>query len=160
MDAVNTYQVFDWLWTSGQLSENDIARLHKEGFTTIINLALPTSSNALKGEAELVANVQMNYFNIPVEWELPEVEQFELCAKLLSDLHECGHKVWLHCAINMRVSAFVYLYRKLVLKHAENEAVHPMVNIWTPNPLWQEFIEEVVARYKPKPYDHETHKLH
>ena len=147
MDAVNTYQVFDWLWTSGQLSEDDIVQLQKDGFTTIINLALPTSTNAIKGEGELVANLHMNYINIPVEWELPEVEQFELCAVLLSDLHERGHKVWLHCAMNMRVSAFVYLYRKLVLKQSEEEAVHPMKEIWTPNLLWREFIDEVVARY-------------
>lgn len=147
MDAVNTYQVFDWLWTSGQLTENDITQLQKDGFTTVINLALPTSTNALKEEAVQVANLHMNYINIPVEWELPEVAQFELCAGLLSELHARGHKVWLHCAMNMRVSAFVYLFRKLVLKQSEEEAVHPMIDIWTPNPLWREFMDEVVTKY-------------
>lgn len=147
MDAENTFQVFDWLWTSGQISENDIRQLQKDGFTTVINLALPTSSNALNGEAELVANMHMIYFNIPVEWELPEVEQFEQCAELLSDLHQRGHKVWLHCAMTMRVSAFVYLYRKLVLKHSEEDAIHPMQEIWTPNPVWREFMDEVIAKY-------------
>jgi protein tyrosine phosphatase (PTP) superfamily phosphohydrolase (DUF442 family) len=147
MDAVNTFQVFDWLWTSGQISEKDISQLQLDGFTTIINLALPSSTNALKGEAELVANLHMNYFNIPVEWELPEVEQFELCARLLSDLHERGHKVWLHCALNNRVSVFVYLYRKLILGQAEEEAIHPMQEIWTPIPLWREFMDEVVAKF-------------
>ncbi|PKO02147.1 MAG: phosphotyrosine protein phosphatase [Chloroflexi bacterium HGW-Chloroflexi-5] len=147
MDAMNTYQVFDWLWTSGQISENDIMQLNNDGFTTIINLAMPTSTNALNGEAEIVANLHMNYINIPVEWEMPEVDQFELCAGLLSELHAQGQKVWLHCAMNMRVSAFVYLYRKLVLKQSEEEAEHPMVDIWTPNPLWREFIDEVVAKY-------------
>jgi protein tyrosine phosphatase (PTP) superfamily phosphohydrolase (DUF442 family) len=147
MDAVNTFQVFDWLWTSGQISENDIKQLQQDGFTTIINLALPTSSNALQGEAELIANLHMNYVNIPVEWELPEVGQFELFAGLLSNLHQRGHKIWLHCAMNMRVSAFVYLYRKLVLKHSEGEAVHPMQEIWTPNPVWREFMDEVVTKH-------------
>ncbi|MRS05999.1 phosphotyrosine protein phosphatase [bacterium] len=146
MDAVNTFQVFDWLWTSGQISEEDIRQIQHEGFTTVINLALPTSSNALKGEAEMVANLQMNYFNIPVEWELPEVGQFELCTNLLNVLHEHGDKVWLHCAMNMRVSAFVYLYRKLVLKQAEEEALHPMKEVWTPNPLWREFMDEVIGQ--------------
>lgn len=147
IEAVNTYQVFDWLWTSGQISENDIRQIQLEGFTTVINLALPTSSNAVKGEAELIANLQMNYINIPVEWELPEVDQFVLCAKLLSELKENGQKVWLHCAMNMRVSTFVYLYRKLVLKQSEEEAVHPMRNVWTANPLWQEFIDDVIGQY-------------
>lgn len=148
MDAVNIHQVFDWLWTSGQISENDIIQIQKDGFTTVINLALPTSSNAIKREAELVANLHMNYINIPVEWELPEVEQFELCAGLLNELHRQGQKVWMHCALNNRVSVFVYLYRKLILGQAEEEAVHPMQEIWTPIPLWREFMDEVIAKYK------------
>lgn len=146
MDAVNTHQVFDWLGTSGQISEKDIKQLQLDGFTTVINLALPGSTNALKGEAELIANLHMTYINIPVEWELPEVEQFELCASLLTDLHQRGHKVWLHCALNNRVSVFVYLYRKLILGQPEEEAVHPMQEIWTPIPLWQEFMDEVEAK--------------
>lgn len=148
MDAVNTYQVFDWLWTSGQLSDNDIRRLQKEGFNTVINLAMPTSSNALKGEAELVANLHMNYIQIPVEWELPEIAQFKLCADLLTSLHASEQKVWLHCALNNRVSVFVYLYRKLILLEDEISASHPMVEIWNPLPLWQEFIDEVKREYE------------
>ena len=46
-DAENSYQVFDWLWTSGQLSERDIAALHSIGVELVINLALPTVSKAL-----------------------------------------------------------------------------------------------------------------
>ena len=38
MDAENTYQVFDWLWTSGQLTEQDINTLPKYGIRTVINL--------------------------------------------------------------------------------------------------------------------------
>ena len=148
MDAVNVFQVFDWLWTSGQVSEDEIKQIQLDGFDTIINLALPSSTNVLKGETELVANLHMTYINIPVEWELPEVEQFELCATFLNDLHERGHKVWLHCALNNRVSVFVYLYRKLILGQAEEEAVHPMLEIWTPIPLWREFMDEVVESYK------------
>jgi protein tyrosine phosphatase (PTP) superfamily phosphohydrolase (DUF442 family) len=143
MDAVNTFQIFDWLWTSGQLSENDLRQLQKEGFDCVINLALPISSNALKGEAEIAANLHMNYINIPVEWENPEVIQFKLCTELLNTFHANGLKVWLHCALNKRVSVFTYLYRKLVLKEGEELASHPMNEIWEPIPLWQEFIEDV-----------------
>ena len=143
MDAVNTYQVFNWLWTSGQVSESDLHQLQAEGFDTVINLALPSSTNALKGEAELTANLHMTYINIPVEWELPEVAQFKLCADLLEQLQAADHKVWLHCAMNNRVSVFVYLFRKLILNESEEQASHPMTEIWTPNPTWQEFIEEV-----------------
>jgi protein tyrosine phosphatase (PTP) superfamily phosphohydrolase (DUF442 family) len=55
MDAGNAFPVFDWLWTSGQLSERDIERLPAQGFEAVINLATPASSNALPGEAEMIA---------------------------------------------------------------------------------------------------------
>ena len=73
MDAVNTHQVFEWLWTSGQLSEKDIASLPALEIEAVINLALPSSSNALRGEAELVTRLGMTYIHIPVEWEQPEL---------------------------------------------------------------------------------------
>ena len=55
MEAENVYQVFDWLWCSAQLTEKDIAKLPALGIEAVINLAPPTASNALPGEAELVA---------------------------------------------------------------------------------------------------------
>jgi protein tyrosine phosphatase (PTP) superfamily phosphohydrolase (DUF442 family) len=151
MEAVNTFQVFDWLWSSGQLSENDIRQLQKEGFDTVINLAPPTSTNALKGEGELVTGLHMNYFQIPVEWENPEIDQFKCCVDLLQSQHARGKKVWLHCALNNRVSVFVYLYRKLILKESEKEAIFPLREIWTPIQVWPEFIAEVIAACQENP---------
>ena len=40
MDAENTHQVYDWLWTSGQLSQRDIASLPTLGIEAVVNLAL------------------------------------------------------------------------------------------------------------------------
>ena len=35
MEAENNHQVFDWLWTSGQLYEKDIASLHALGIEVV-----------------------------------------------------------------------------------------------------------------------------
>lgn len=151
MDAENTYQVFDWLWTSGQLSERDIAELPVLGIEAVINLALPTSSNALHGEAELVTGCGINYFHIPVVWEAPQLEDLNTFFAILDAVKE--RKVWVHCARNMRVSAFVYLYRKLRLVEPEERAILPMKTVWTPNETWQKFIDHALvsklARSRP-----------
>jgi protein tyrosine phosphatase (PTP) superfamily phosphohydrolase (DUF442 family) len=143
MDALNTYQVFDWLWTSGQLSEKDIAELPGLGIQTVINLATPDSPNALAGEADRVARLRINYFQIPVEWPLPEVDQFNQFVDLLQICR--GQKIWLHCIKNMRVSVFIYLYRSLVLHESEADSIWLLKKIWTPDPTWQEFIDDVKA---------------
>ena len=75
MDAENTHQVFDWLWSSGQLSGRDIHALPALGIDVVVNLALPTSSNALPGEAERVTGESMAYVQIPVEWERPRPDR-------------------------------------------------------------------------------------
>jgi protein tyrosine phosphatase (PTP) superfamily phosphohydrolase (DUF442 family) len=142
MDAENTHRVFDWLWTSGQLSERDIAHLPALGIGAVINLALPTSSNALPGEAELVTRLGIAYIQIPVEWERPELHQLE---QFFTTLGAFEHRnVWVHCAMNKRVSAFVYLYRKLYLNHSEEDSMHPMREVWIPNEAWQAFIRNAL----------------
>lgn len=139
MDAQSTFQVFDWLWSSGQLSEQDIDELPGLGIDAVINLALPTSSNALPGEAEMITGKGICYFQIPVEWESPEIDQLRIFFNLLDSLK--GKKVWVHCAMNMRVSAFIYLYRKLRLNEDETSANYPMRHIWQPNEVWRSFIQ-------------------
>ncbi len=143
MDAENTYQVFDWLWTSGQLSEKDIASLPALGIEAVINLALPTSSNALPGEAEFVTHQHIAYIHIPVEWEHPELRQLVQFFGSLKAFE--GRRVWVHCAKNMRVSAFIYLYRRLCLRESEAVAIHPMQEVWVPNETWQAFIRSALS---------------
>tara|TARA_R110002049_G_scaffold41156_2_gene124353 strand:- start:329 stop:808 length:480 start_codon:yes stop_codon:yes gene_type:complete len=143
VDAENIHQVFDWLWTSGQLSEADIAQLPALGFETVINLALPSSTPALSGEAEYVTREGMNYLQIPVEWEHPELPQLIQFFGLLKAFE--GHRMWVHCAKNKRVSAFVYLYRQLSLTEDEATASHSMHAVWTPNSIWQAFIQRALV---------------
>jgi protein tyrosine phosphatase (PTP) superfamily phosphohydrolase (DUF442 family) len=145
MDAINTHQVFDWLWTSGQLSENDIARLPSLGIEAVVNLATPTSSNALAGEAELVATQGLPYFQIPVEWENPRLDQLDLFFSLLAALY--GRRLWVHCAMNMRVSAFIYLYRTIILGEDGQKAAFPLSEVWQPNAAWQAFIDTALASH-------------
>ena len=147
MDAENTHQVFDWLWASGQLSAADIAALPALGVELVVNLALPTASNALVGEAERVTGLGIAYVQIPVVWERPLPEQFAEFVGVLRAF--AGKRVWVHCARNYRVSAFIYLYRKLVLGQGDEEAAFPMNAVWTPNDVWRAFIADVVADWPP-----------
>ncbi len=145
MDAESTHQVFEWLWSSGQLSERDIRSLPALGFDVVVNLALPTASNALPGEAELVTGQGMAFAHIPVVWEDPRPEQFTQFVGVLNAF--AGRRVWVHCAMNMRVSAFIYLYRRLVLGEADEEASFPMRVVWSPNDTWQTFINQVCKQH-------------
>jgi hypothetical protein len=53
-----------------------------------------------------------------------------------------GRKVWVHCATNMRVAAFVGLYRVLRQKWDRQRAFELMNSVWEPDEVWSAFIEE------------------
>jgi len=149
MDAENIHQVFDWLWTSGQLSEQDIANLTELGIEAVINLALPTSSNALSGEADFVTRQGIAYIHMPVAWEQPELHRLTQFFDTLKVFE--GRNVWVHCAKNMRVSVFIYLYRRLCLMESEETSVHPMQEVWEPNETWQTFIRNALRMHSSAP---------
>jgi len=52
--------------------------------------------------------------------------------------------VWVHCALNWRVSTFIYLYKVKQLGHSHDVAYSELLKVWTPNDAWQKFINEFV----------------
>jgi hypothetical protein len=69
--------------------------------------------------------------------KLDDVRLFFDVMKSLGD-----RKIWIHCALNMRVSCFLYLFQKHVLHLPEEQASYPMAEIWQPEGVWKELIQE------------------
>jgi protein tyrosine phosphatase (PTP) superfamily phosphohydrolase (DUF442 family) len=110
----------------------------------VINLALSTSPGAIADEGERIESLGMGYVHLPVIWEKPEHQVFITFSSLLNT-HQ-GIKVFAHCVLNMRVSAFVYLHRILRMGHSEVEARQTMLEIWEPEGVWKEFIAAELAK--------------
>jgi protein tyrosine phosphatase (PTP) superfamily phosphohydrolase (DUF442 family) len=105
----NFLRIDDQLATSGMPQPDDFAAMRQAGFDVVINLALPTSDNALPNEGELVSAQGMTYVHIPVNFDAPQLKDFERFTKMMDVC--VGQKVFVHCAANMRVSAFLFLHR-------------------------------------------------
>jgi RimJ/RimL family protein N-acetyltransferase/protein tyrosine phosphatase (PTP) superfamily phosphohydrolase (DUF442 family) len=148
MDAPSVHRVFDWLWTSGQLTAADIRRLPDLGIEAVVNLALPTASNALPGEADLVTGLGLPFVQIPVPWERPQQQHLLQFFGVLDAF--AGRQLWVHCAMNMRVSAFVYLYRRLRRGEPHQQALDPMRVVWEPDRVWREFIAQALVADPPQ----------
>lgn len=129
------------LATSGQPTPEQFSEIAKAGYRAIINLAVSTSTNALENEGAIVTDLGMVYIQIPVVWEDPKVEDVKLFFKMMDLLK--GDRVWVHCAKNMRVSCFIYLWQKHILQLPEAEAKQPMDRIWQPTGVWQQLIQQV-----------------
>ena len=64
------------LGTAGQPKEEQIQMVRDAGFQAVVNLALPTSDNALPNEGSLVTALGMAYVHIPLDFKKPDAQDF------------------------------------------------------------------------------------
>ena len=146
----NFLWIDDSLATSGQPTPEQFALIARSGFERVVNL-LPDDSDAYwPGEEDLASNLGMSYCRIAVSWRYPTDDDFsEFCQ--IMDFSHGKEKLFVHCAANMRVSAFIYLWR-LKQGNDEADAAADLRDIWVPDGVWATFIERVKRRlYPPLP---------
>ena len=137
-DIYNYLPITERISTSGQPSEAQFELIKQVGFTHVINLAPANAENSLKDEAKTLADLGLLYTHIPVNFVKPSERKFTLFVDTMAQTK--GQKVWVHCAANMRVSAFMFRYRTQILGEPENVAREQLDQIWEPLGVWKRFI--------------------
>jgi protein tyrosine phosphatase (PTP) superfamily phosphohydrolase (DUF442 family) len=132
--------------TSGQPTKEQFSNIASAGYSLVINLATPASSNWNPEENSLVESLGMEYVGIPIDWENPTVDDFENLADSLD--RNSDRKIWVHCAKNMRVSAMMYLYNRLRKGYTEETSRGYLEQIWQPNKTWQNFMDATIGLYR------------
>ena len=137
----NYYKVPDLFETSGQPNNKQLISIANGGYEAVINLAPNTTieGRIINEEAILKSN-NITYIHIPVDFNNPLDEDFN---KFVAALEQNKHKkIWVHCAANMRVSAFVFKYRRDVLGQSPKNIEEDLEAIWVPNKTWGSFLEK------------------
>ena len=143
----NFVKIRDGLLTSGQPTEAQFALVRAADVRRVINLAPHNAENALADEASALAALGMEYTYIPVDFQAPTDADFEAFCSAMQAVGD--EPVLVHCAANMRVSAFIYRYRRDVL-HEESAHIRPdMEQIWEPFGVWKKFIAEPTSTDDP-----------
>jgi len=131
--------------TAGQPTPEQFASIRDAGYAIVANLAMPTSAGALPNERELVEAAGLEYVHLPVEWEHPSVADVAAFFALMDANRE--RRVFVHCALNMRASAFVYLYRRIRDGVPDREAADAMHRVWMPYDQWADLVDATLARH-------------
>ena len=137
----NYHDIEDLFTTSGQPNAYQLKLIAENGYDAVINLA-PKSmlEGSVISEAEILTAKNVKYIHIPVNFNQPKKEDFLEFVKSLKENKD--KKIWIHCAANMRVSAFVYKYRRDILKLEDSEIIEDMNLIWSPNHVWSSFLNK------------------
>lgn len=146
-DALNAIRAFKridlHLATAGQPTAEQFRAVRGGGFHTVINLLPSDSKEAVPGERELVEAEGLRYHQIPVAWQAPTPQDFALFCLLMEQ--EAGRRVFVHCAANKRVAAFVYLWRVLHRHEPREAAEKDMLAVWQPDEVWSKYIADMLA---------------
>ena len=144
-DVYNYVLISDRLSTGGQIAYDQVSLLKEAGYDLVINLASASEGgNALEGF--LVAKEGLTYINIPVPFSNPPMRDLQMFFDVMEANRD--RKVFVHCAANMRASAFVYLYRTLVQNVSDEEALPAMLEIWNPDEVeaWSNLVRTAKER--------------
>jgi uncharacterized protein (TIGR01244 family) len=143
----NFREANDRLLTAGQPNEAQLADAASQGVQVVINLALHDDPRySLKDEPACVGAAGMTYVHIPVQFAAPT--EADLLAFIdAMDAHQ-DEKVLVHCAANMRVTAFLGLYWAIRKGQDNEQAFALMASVWEPDAVWKPFIEAMLQKHR------------
>mgnify|MGYP003385076535 CR=1 FL=1 len=144
-EIFNYLEISDTICTSGQPTEHQFSLIKQSGFSTVINLAPHHVENSIADEATTLSALGLNYIHIPVDFQKPTDADFGQFVDAMSSTTD--EKVWVHCAANMRVSAFIYRYRCSINGEDELIARKDLATIWQPFGIWRKFLSGVTRTH-------------
>ena len=90
--VTNFVQLTEEVGTAGQPTAEQFADIAAAGYTTVINLAMPDSDNAIAEEGSLVTSAGMRYIHLPIDFAAPTAAHARTFIRLMQALD--GDKVF------------------------------------------------------------------
>jgi protein tyrosine phosphatase (PTP) superfamily phosphohydrolase (DUF442 family) len=136
----NQFQVTANIASSGQPSEIEFEEIASNGYDVVINLAMPDHEKSITNEGSIVTSLDMIYIHIPVPFDAPKEDHYAMFSGYMDALK--NKKVWVHCIVNARVSAFLFRYLQANRGFSVLQAKTPILEQWLPqmDNIWKDFI--------------------
>lgn len=145
-DIYNFLYYHEKLSSSGMPTTEQMRSVAEAGVELVVNLAPHDVPNAIPDETRLVESLGMEYINIPVNWSTPTRDSLHVFMDTL-DANK-NRKIHVHCEANFRASAFIAIYRILMLGWEPEKAFEVMHTVWDEDayPVWRMFLEDALKR--------------
>lgn len=142
--AYNFVQVSERIATSGVVPLDEFSVIAAAGYRRVINLLPDDNQYAQAGEAEEVQRLGMDYVHIPIDIERPTITEYQQFERAMDEAGD--DPVWVHCAANWRVSAFVSLYGQVRLGWSRERGDELVRGIWEPTAPWRRLADKILGR--------------
>lgn len=137
-EITNRLQPSPSIASSGQPLAGQFGAIAAADYDVVINLAMPDSDGAIPDEGRIVTACGMSYVHIPVPFEAPGGDHLRRFLGVMTAFRD--DRRWVHCVVNYRASAFLYLYWRRVLKATPEQARAVLLPSWEPDDVWRAFM--------------------
>jgi len=145
-DGIDNYRYYSpHFSSSGQPDGKELEALSQAGFQRVVYLAFSDNKSALEHEDRVVKSLGMDYLQIPVDFDRPDIADFEDFAAVLN--RDKTIRTLLHCQINLRASTFAFLYRVIYGGVPMAAAKADLDSVWQPDRVWYRFIVDVLESH-------------
>ena len=140
LDAIRNFvRISPDIGTGGQPGADQFHLIAAAGYRAVVNLAMPDHADSIDDEGKRVTDLGMCYYHLPVPFDAPTAAHAGLFCRLLDAQRDWP--VFVHCIMNYRVSAFIYLYLTQVKKIDPAAARSPIFERWSPDEKWQAILQ-------------------
>ena len=129
-DILNFHEMTDNIAIGGQPTVGQLAQVADAGYSVVVNLAMHDSDNAIPEEGSVTASLGMSYVHIPVPSDAPTSTHVRKFFNVMDAFG--GEKVFVHCTVSGRVSAFINRYMMLRMGASTEQATSPLLQRWLP----------------------------
>jgi protein tyrosine phosphatase (PTP) superfamily phosphohydrolase (DUF442 family) len=144
LDAPNLVEISPTLVTAGQPTAKALAGLGQLGFEAVIYLAPGTVPDAVSNEAEILRAQGIEFVHLPIPFNAPSEAHFMAVSSALQRL--AGKKVLVHCQVNRRASAMVFLHRAITLREEPLAAYAFVSRVWSPEGPWRALVVDLLKK--------------
>ena len=130
-DILNFHEMTGDIAIGGQPTVSQLAQVADAGYSVVVNLAMHDSDNAIPEEGSVTASLGMSYIHIPVPSDAPTSRHVQKFFNVMDAFD--GEKVFVHCVVSGRVSAFMNRYMVLRKGASAEQATSPLLQRWLPS---------------------------
>jgi uncharacterized protein (TIGR01244 family) len=132
---------------AGAITTSAVTEIKKMGFTSIINLRLPTEQGAdIEAHQAAAKTAGINYYNIPFNNASPETAAVDQFLKVIAQ--PGNQPAFIHCAGGSRAAAMWFVKRVLVDKWAMDRADAEATALGLTNQATKKFMLTYIESHK------------
>jgi protein tyrosine phosphatase (PTP) superfamily phosphohydrolase (DUF442 family) len=144
MTIQNYFQYSELLASGAQPSQDQINDLRAEEFEAIVNISPISARNAVKDEALIVEQNNMDYIHFPVDCSNLRPLHYSTFKGIMNGLE--GKKVFVHCGGNIKSSNLLHMYHVLEKGIDEEESLQALKQIQNPEAKWFDYFKRMGMR--------------